>query len=103
MPADPYDETVQTHTPASGADRTRPSRPSIPTMLGRYRVIRLLGRGGVGAVYEAEDPEVGRRVAIKVLREDKDSDAEALRAEAQALGRLVHPHVVTVYDVGIAD
>ena len=97
------DETVQTHTPASAAERTRGSRPSIPTKLGRYTVIRLLGRGGVGAVYEAEDPEVGRRVAIKVLRDDREGDAEALRGEAQALGRLVHPHVVTVYDVGITD
>lgn len=109
MPNDHDDrnaETVQTHTPASGAERAdgeRRSRPSIPTKLGRYTVKRLLGRGGVGAVYEAEDPEVGRRVAIKVLRDDRDGDAEALRGEAQALGRLVHPHVVTVHDVGIAD
>ena len=103
MPGDRSDETVQTHTPITGGERARESRPGIPQKLGRYEVIRLLGRGGVGTVYEADDPEVGRRVAIKVLREDKGGDAEALRGEAQALGRLVHPHVVTVYDVGIAD
>jgi Tol biopolymer transport system component len=96
-------ETQATHTPTTGGTRARDSRPSLPAKLGRYTVVKLLGRGGVGAVYEAEDPEVGRRVAIKVLREDRDSDAEALRGEAQALGRLVHPHVLTVYDVGIAD
>src|SRR5258708_21532228 len=68
---------------------------------------KLGGRGGGGGVYEAEDPEVGRRVAIKMLRDDRGGapgdDREALRREAQALGRLVHPNVVTVYDVGIAD
>jgi len=106
MPTDRDDETVQTQAPPSSqpnAPRARDSRPSLPAMLGRYRVIKLLGRGGVGAVYEAEDPEVGRRVAIKVLRDDKEGDTEALRGEAQALGRLVHPNVVSIYDVGVAD
>ena len=105
MPTDRDDETVQTQAPPSSqpnAPRARDSRSSLPAMLGRYRVIKLLGRGGVGAVYEAEDPEVGRRVAIKVLRDDKEGDTEALRGEAQALGRLVHPNVVTIYDVGVA-
>ena len=61
----------------------------------------MLGRGGMGAVYTAEDPEAGRRVAIKVLREDlATADRDALRREAQALARLVHPNVVAVYDVG---
>ena len=101
MPTDRDDETLATQTPTSGdssSGRPRESRPSIPAMLGRYRVIRLLGRGGVGEVYEAEDPEVGRRVAIKVLRDDKEGDTEALRGEAQALGRLVHPNVLAIYD-----
>ncbi len=105
--SDRNNETVGTQTPASGTAatvqaRARDSRPSLPAELGRYRVIKLLGRGGVGAVYEAEDPEVGRKVAIKVLRDDKEGDTEALRGEAQALGRLVHPNVVTIYDVGVA-
>jgi len=106
MPTDRDDETVQTQAPPSsrsGGPHGRGSRPSMPVELGRYRVIKLLGRGGVGAVYEAEDPEVGRRVAIKVMRDDKEGDTEALRGEAQALGRLVHPNVVTIYDVGVAD
>src|SRR5665647_331657 len=105
MPTDRDDETLRTQTPTSGnaaPAKARESRPSIPAMLGRYRDIKLLGRGGVWAVYEAEDPEVGRRVAIKVLRDDKEGDTEALRGEAQALGRLVHPNVVTVHDVGVA-
>jgi len=104
------DETIQTQVPqtgdrevavaAAGAD---PVRRPPPQTLGRYRIRRLLGRGGVGAVYEADDPELGRRVAIKVLRDDRVGDTEALKHEAQALARLVHPNVVTVHDVGIAD
>ncbi len=91
-----------TQTPTSGESGPPRTRDAIPAMLGRYRVLQLLGQGGMGAVYEAEDPEVGRRVAIKVLRDDKEGDTEALRGEAQALGRLVHPNVVTIYDVGVA-
>ena len=63
----------------------------------------MLGRGGVGAVYEAEDPELKRNVAIKLLRDDREGDTEQLRHEAQALAKLVHPNVVTVYDVGVHD
>src|SRR6188508_3209016 len=62
----------------------------------------MLGKGGVGAVYEADDPELGRKVAIKVLREDREGDKEDIRREAQALAKLVHPNVVTVHDVGVA-
>lgn len=97
------DETVQTQSEEPAAPRTRTPRTSIPPRLGRYTVTRLLGQGGVGAVYEAVDPEVGRKVAIKILRDDRSGDTETLRREAQALGRLVHPNVVTVFDVGVVD
>lgn len=98
------DPTVQTHAPESSEDKPASARgPRVPLVLGRYTVLRLLGRGGVGAVYEALDPELGRRVAIKVLREDRAGDTEALKREAQALARLVHQNVVTVFDVGEAD
>lgn len=92
------------------ADSHAPSPPSgssiirtggLPKQFGRYRVLGVLGRGGMGAVYQADDPELGRRVAIKVLREDlATADRDALRREAQALARLVHPNVIAVYDVG---
>jgi hypothetical protein len=102
MSNDRSNETVLTQTPTSGDSGPPKPRDAMPAMLGRYRVLRLLGQGGMGEVYEAEDPEVGRRVAIKILRDDKEGDTEALRGEAQALGRLVHPNVVTIYDVGVA-
>ena len=98
------DPTVATQAPHSGDGAPRAPRPSaIDGQLGRYTIVKLLGRGGVGAVYEAHDPELDRRVAIKILREDRDDDKEGLRREAQALAKLVHPNVVMVYDVGIAE
>ena len=75
--------------------------------LDRYKVLAKLGSGGMGVVYAALDPALDRRVALKVLppiREDKGIHLEArLRREAQALARLDHPHVVRVYDVGVAE
>ncbi len=104
--ADRDSPTVQTRTPASvdeRAARGRAATKPVGARLGRYTVVKLLGAGGVGAVYEADDPELGRHVAIKVLHEDRQADTEALRREAQALAKLVHQNVIMVYDVGVAD
>jgi predicted Ser/Thr protein kinase len=73
------------------------------TRLGRYRVERVLGRGGFGVVYLAHDDQLHRQVAIKVPHRERISspqDAEAYLAEARILASLDHPHVVPVYDVG---
>lgn len=74
--------------------------------IGRYRIIDELGRGAMGVVYRAEDPKIGREVAIKTLKlADKaepseiDGLRERLMREAQSAGRLSHPGIVTVYDV----
>jgi eukaryotic-like serine/threonine-protein kinase len=71
--------------------------------IGRYLVLSLLGQGGMGIVYEAYDPVLDRRIAVKRLREATGEDASAGRArmhrEAQALARLSHPNVITVHDV----
>ncbi|MBC8072535.1 MAG: serine/threonine protein kinase, partial [Deltaproteobacteria bacterium] len=72
---------------------------------GRYRVVRLLGEGGMGRVYEAEHVLLGQRVAIKLLRRDRQS-AEHLarfRQEAEAAGRIGHPAIVGVSDFGGRD
>ena len=69
-----------------------------PPQIGRYRVERRLGAGGMGAVYEAFDPNLERQVAIKVLHGDGVDD-ERLLAEGKAMAKLNHPNVVTVYDV----
>ncbi|KUL35183.1 hypothetical protein ADL22_28105 [Streptomyces sp. NRRL F-4489] len=72
---------------------------------GRYRLVRLIGRGGMGAVHEAVDTELDRRVAVKRLYGAGGPDAAAvalarLRREAQALARISHPGVVQVHDSG---
>ncbi|MEO8197735.1 MAG: protein kinase [Thermoanaerobaculia bacterium] len=71
--------------------------------LGAFEVLGPLGAGGMGEVYRALDPRLGREVAIKILPEVHADDArhgERLRREARAAGRVNHPNVVTVYDVG---
>ncbi|MEO7793641.1 MAG: protein kinase [Thermoanaerobaculia bacterium] len=71
--------------------------------LGAFEILGPLGAGGMGEVYRALDSRLGREVAIKVLPEVHAQDArrgERLRREARAAGRINHPNVVTVYDVG---
>ncbi|MFT3697905.1 MAG: serine/threonine-protein kinase [Kofleriaceae bacterium] len=67
------------------------------TSIAHFRIVKELGRGGMGIVLEAHDPDLDRRVAIKVVREGSSS---RLVREAQAMARLAHPNVVTVYEVG---
>src|SRR5512139_321794 len=72
--------------------------------LGRYEIRRTLGKGAMGVVYEAFDPTIKRRVALKTIRADQlggDDAGEVLarfRREAQAAGRMSHPNVVAIYD-----
>lgn len=76
---------------------------SLPARIGRYAVLRCLGRGAMGVVYSAYDPELDRKVAIKVVRDTMRARAQARKRvlqEAQTLARLSHPHVVQVYEVG---
>ncbi len=93
------------------ATRPNPLRVSGDTLqpgdqLGRYSIVELLGKGAMGAVYEAQDPQLHRRVAIKVLRPDtqwrggQEELQQRLLREAQAMARLSHPSVVAVHDVG---
>ena len=71
-------------------------------ILSHYRILRSLGMGGMGEVYLAEDLKLGRRVALKVLRQDSSQDEEAKRRllkEAQAAATLDHPHICSIYEV----
>ncbi len=74
--------------------------------VGRFDLLRELGRGGFGVVYEARDRELGRLVAVKVIRTGYRSEAElreeALQREADAAAQLHHPNVVTLFDSGSA-
>jgi hypothetical protein len=78
--------------------------------LGRYRIIEELGRGNMGCVYVAHDPEIDRQVAIKTIRSlaeipvhERQEARERFLREARSIGRLQHPGIITVYDVGEAD
>ncbi len=78
------------------------------SVLGRYVVLDVLGAGGMGEVYAAIDPELDRRVALKLVKGLDDSGSTAggnsqtrLLREAQAMAKLSHPNVVSVYDVGV--
>lgn len=75
--------------------------PAVATRVGRYTLLRRLGAGGMGEVWEAHDPELERRLAIKVVRTDAHHDR--MMREARALAQLAHPGVVAVTDVGVAD
>ncbi|MEM6992697.1 MAG: serine/threonine-protein kinase [Myxococcota bacterium] len=68
--------------------------------LGRYEVGKRLGDGGMGVVYEGRDPDLDRRVAIKVLRERSEEADGVLQREAQLLAQFSHEHCVTVFDIG---
>ncbi len=76
-------------------------RPAEVPVVGRYLLQRCIGHGGMGIVYVARDQELGREVAIKLLRAELASDDRRLAEEARALARLAHPNVVTVFDVGV--
>jgi hypothetical protein len=88
-------------SPARADDET-------PRTIGRYAVESRVGAGGMGVVWAAHDPELNRRVAVKVLRPGTGSEAGRrgqirLVREAQAMARLSHPNVVQVYDAGVDD
>jgi len=78
----------------------------VGASLGRYRILELLGRGGMGEVYKAKDTTLGREVAIKVLHSDLSIDQDRLRRfvqEARAASALNHPNIITIHEFGRED
>ncbi|MEO8680198.1 MAG: protein kinase [Vicinamibacterales bacterium] len=73
----------------------------LPTTIGRYEVVSRLGQGGMGSLYLAKDPKIGRLVAIKLVRQEFDSPEARQRfaREAQSAGTLRHQNIVTIFDV----
>lgn len=79
-----------------------PQAPCEIGRLGRYRILKVLGSGGMGTVFEAEDPYLRRRVAIKAMKPStaaKEAHRQRFVREAQAVASIVHDHIVTVYQV----
>lgn len=98
-----YDGSV-THCATDGT-ALELSLPVDRTIDGKYRLDRLIGKGGMGAVYEAADLRLARKVAVKIMLGAGFGDRQALRRferEAQASARLDHPNIVTVFDFGRA-
>jgi len=92
-------------TPQTAAAAAADPPQSLPASIGRYRILHLLGEGGMGAVYEAEQEFPHRTVALKVIRAGYAS-GEMLRRfenETQALGRLQHPGIAQIFEAGTAE
>ena len=106
-------ESHDTHDSAELSDHARSAAaaPSangaLPATLGRYKVLKELGRGAMGVVYLGKDPTIQRFVAIKTMHLDEIDDADKVQEvkarffrEAESTGRLAHPNIVTIYDAG---
>ncbi len=98
-------ETFSSTLGVQSAEKTQAPEP-IPNRLGRFVVLRKIGQGGMGVVYAAYDEELDRKVALKMLHVSNPTDKErrirTLR-EAQAMARVAHPNVVSIYEVGEID
>lgn len=94
-------DATLTEAPSSDGQTTA----HIPAFIGPYRIIRLLGEGGMGAVYEAEQETPRRTIALKIIKPGLASGEFQRRfeQEAQALGRLQHPGIAQIYEAGTAE
>jgi serine/threonine-protein kinase len=82
------------------------TRLALGTQLGPYRVVELLGAGGMGEVYRAQDTRLGRTVALKLLPEERSLDPERrqrMLQEAQTVSALNHPNILGLHDLAEAD
>ncbi|MEC4890045.1 MAG: serine/threonine-protein kinase [Nitrospira sp.] len=101
------DDGADTPDSFPSASNTASDTGAPPATLGRYKVLKELGRGAMGVVYLGKDPTIQRFVAIKTMRLDETDDAEKQQEvtlrffrEAESTGRLSHPNIVTIYDAG---
>src|ERR1700733_5322858 len=91
------DDTIANHLPAAAGG----AAAGVTRVAGRYRIVRWLGSGGMGRVYEALDTELGERVALKMLRGGLSDEAvERFRREVKLTRRIQHKNIARMYDIG---
>ncbi len=111
IPPGSHDDVTRAPGSSTGGVAVSGSHPATPAeevihagkRIGKYLIRRMIGRGGMGAVYEAMDVPLQRKVALKILPHEFSQNEEALKRfirEAQLAARLNHPNVVSVFDVG---
>src|ERR1700757_2210434 len=91
---------------ALGSIQALSGRPPVDEVFGRYRLIEVIGQGGMGTVYRADDTMMRRGVAIKVLPWELASEPgyrERFRREAYTAARLTEPHIIPIYEAGEVD
>src|SRR5690606_15648845 len=105
----PSREDARSTSASAPAERRGTRDPALAAggQLGRYILLNRLGAGGMGVVWAAYDPELDRKVALKLLHPRAGEVGNSLASqrlvrEAQAMARLTHPHVITVYDAGVS-
>ena len=104
-PLHPQTELTATRDPSNARDAFEHELRVVPEIIGDYRILALLGEGGMGTVYQAEQLNPQRIVALKVIRSGISSDnvLRRFKREAEALGRLQHPGIAQIYEAGTAD
>lgn len=95
------DKTIKTNM---GAEETKkhnvPPRGTEPKSWGRFQLVELLGSGGMGDVYKAYDPNLGRYIALKILRHEEPETLKRFLREARAQAKVEHPHICKIYESG---
>ncbi len=104
-PLEPKTQHTATRAPSDAPDAPLHELRVVPEVIGDYRILALLGEGGMGTVYKAEQLHPQRIVALKMIRPGLSSDKvlRRFKREAEALGRLQHQGIAQIYEAGTAD
>ena len=84
----------------SSSSGMAPPETATPERIGRYRILHKLGQGGMGIVYAAEDPSLGRRLALKTITHPDEESRMRFRREARAAASVSHPHACQIFEIG---
>ena len=91
---------LSSFTSSSPASSVAAGEAETPDRIGRYLILHKLGQGGMGVVYAAEDPSLGRRVALKTITQPDEESRQRFRREARAAASVSHPHACQIFEIG---